>query len=221
MPSSTLLNKLYHEPTRVIIADDHPVVLIGTRISLSTLINPTTCITHEASTPETLIQLLEQEPCDLVVTDFFMPSENFPDGLALISYIRRNFPHVKLLVMTMMKNPMILRQLLKLGVTCLLDKHSPAEEFKSAVRAAIQGRCHLSPSFGLVLRSPKKGEIINSRLSIKELEVVRLFAQDLSGREIARRLNRSEKTISRQKRSAMNKLDIQSNSQLAAFGQSF
>lgn len=89
------------------------------------------------------------------------------------------------------------------------------------MRAAIQGRCHLSPSFGLELRSPKKGEIINSKLSIRELEVVRLFAQDLSGREMARPLNRSEKTISRQKRSAMNKLDIQSNSQLAALAKAF
>ena len=205
----------------MIIADDHPVVLIGMRMTLSTLANPTICITGEASTPEALILLLERQSCDLLITDFFMPSDKYPDGLALISFIQRNFPGIKVLVMTMMNNLLILRQLLKLKVNGLIDKNSTPVELRSAVRLSLKGDRYVSPSFGLLLESAKKGEITHSNLSPKELEVVRLFGQELAGREIARRLNRSEKTISRQKRSAMKKLSIKSNGQLAVFGQSF
>lgn len=221
MHLSRTSERLNCETVRVIIADDHPVVLVGMRMNLSSLTNPTICIIDEATTPEALILLLEGQTCDLLITDFLMPSNKSPDGLALVSYIRRNFPGIKLLVMTMVNNPLILWQLLKLKVNGLIDKNSTPLEFRNAVRLSINGGNYLSPSFNLLLDSAKKGDITHSNLSPKELEVVRLFGQELDGREIAKRLNRSEKTISRQKRTAMKKLSIKSNSQLAAYGQDF
>lgn len=208
-------------PLKVIIADDHPVVLIGMRINLSTLTNPSIRIIDEASTPEALILLLERQSCDLLITDYFMPSDKSPDGLALISFIRRNFPRTKILVMTMMNNPLILRQLLKLKVNGIIDKNSTPQELRSALSLSIKGGSYVSPRFSLLLDCTKKGEIAHSNLSPKELEVVRLFGQELAGRDIARLLNRSEKTISRQKRTAMKKLSINSNCQLSAFCQRF
>lgn len=221
VPLSRAPESINNKATRVIIADDHPIVLIGLRMILTTLTNPTVNIIDEASTPEELTRVLERQRCDLLITDFHMSSGKSQDGLALIGFIRRNFPSIKVLVITMMNNPLILKQLLKLKINGLIDKNSTHLELRNAIRLSIKGHRYLSPSFSLLLDSAKRGEITNSNLSPKELEVMRLFGLELAGREIATRLNRSEKTISRQKRTAMKKLSIKSNGQLAVFCQSF
>ena len=89
-------------------------------------------------------------------------------------------------------------------------------ELNHAVTSVLKGERYVSPSFRAALATAKRGEIAHRALSAKELEVVRLYGQGLGGREIAKRLNRSEKTISRQKCTAMRKLGLRSLSELAA-----
>lgn len=208
-------------PLHIVIADDHPVVLLGARMAISDMPNSENFVIHEASTPQALIDLLERTHCDLLITDYCMPNGKVPDGMALISYIRRHFQHIKIIVATMITSPIILKHLLKLNISGLFDKHRPLQELKNAVNCAFKDQCYVSSSFSKLLTSTKRGDITDQALSTREVEVVRLFGQDLAGREIAKRLNRSEKTISRQKRTAMQKLGISHNTELAVIGRSY
>lgn len=208
-------------PLHIVLADDHPVVLLGARMALSSMPNSENFVIHEASTPQALIHLLERTHCDLLITDYCMPAGEAPDGMALISYIRRHFQHIKIIVATMITSPLILKHLLKLNISGLFDKHRPLQELKNAVSSAFKGKHYVSASFSALLTPSQKGDITDQTLSNKEIEVVRLFGQDLAGREIAKRLNRSEKTISRQKRTAMQKLGIRHNTELAHIGRSY
>lgn len=199
---------------RIILADDHPVVVLGANMALSTNPGSPFTVVAQAHGVDELIERLHQCPCDVLITDYCMPHGMRPDGLALIGYIRRHFSQVRLVVMTMLNNPPVLQALLKSGVLGLFDKHQPFTELRQAARSAGKGQHYLSPSFRHLLdnrllpATPLRAADVATLLSPRELEVVRLFVQGLSGRDIARCLNRSEKTISRQKRTAMDKLGL-------------
>lgn len=174
-----------------------------------------------ANNSDELISQLERAPCDLLISDYSMPYGHFPDGLSLMGYLRRHFPHLPLIVMTMLRNPSLLQALLNLGVSGLFDKRSPLSELKQAAHTVIKGRKHLCTSFAGILEaqtlSSSGTDAPRVSLSDRELEVVRLFVQGLSGRQIAEQLNRSEKTISRQKRTAMDKLGLGHDGGLVEF----
>ena len=189
----------------ILLADDHPVVLMGVRSSLTQVQNKALRIVGQAASSGELITLLRQVHCDLLITDFCMPCEAFPDGLTLIGYIRRQHPSMAIIVMSMLKNPTTLRELRNLGVLGLFDKRCALDTLPQAIRDVLGGRSYLSPRYRHLLL--EAGEAC-SPLSPKEQEVLRLVGDGLSGRDIALRLNRSEKTISRHKRSAMLKLGL-------------
>lgn len=209
------------EPVRIILADDHPVVLLGTRMALKKMKSLTLCISAEATSPADLLLLLEREPCDLLITDYSMPTCRQPDGLALIGYIRRTYKETKIIVMTMTKNKLLIQHLLATGVRGVFDKLRPLEELSDAVTSVLKGGCYLSPSFENAPENISKDMPKKIQLTVKEYEVKRLLSAGLTGREIAKRLNRSEKTISRQKRSAMLKEGIRNTTEMIEAKQAF
>src|SRR5437868_8854490 len=101
---------------RVILADDHPVVLIGTEIVLCSPSETAVSIVARAHNADELIEHLERTPCDILICDYSMPYGRFPDGLALMGYVKRHFGHASLIVMTMLRNPSLLQALLNKGV---------------------------------------------------------------------------------------------------------
>jgi two-component system capsular synthesis response regulator RcsB len=209
-------------PLRIILADDHPVVLTGIQMALSSFSDPALSVVAKAESADELIQHLSGTPCDLVISDYSMPfGGRFPDGLALMGYLKRHFPHLPLIVITMLRNPSLLQALLNIGVNGLFYKRSPLSELKLAVQDVLKGRLSLCPAVAKILRAhdlPTSGTaapLVN--LSERELEVVRLFVLGMSGRQIAAQLNRSEKTISRQKRTAMDKLGLDHDGGLVEF----
>ncbi|WP_085717579.1 response regulator transcription factor [Pseudomonas sp. B28(2017)] len=203
---------------RIILADDHPVVLTGIQMALAA---PQFSIVAKAQNADELIHHLERTPCDLVISDYSMPDGGFPDGLALMGYLKRHFAAIPLIAITMLRNPSLLQALLNTGVNGLFYKRSPLCDLHRAVLDVGRGRRYLCSAFAGMLdtqtlpASDTDASFVG--LSERELEVVRLFVQGLSGRQIAALLNRSEKTISRQKRTAMDKLRLDHDSALVEF----
>ncbi|QHD01161.1 DNA-binding response regulator [Pseudomonas sp. S04] len=206
---------------RIILADDHPVVLMGAEMALCHPSSQGFAVVAQANSADELIDRLQRTPCDILISDYAMPYGDFPDGLALMGYVRRHFGHVRLVVMTMLRNPSLLQALLNQGACALFDKRSPLSELRHAVQSVARGRRHLCPTFARILEAQAlptdSTEAPLVSLSERELEVVRLFVQGLSGRQIAAHLNRSEKTISRQKRTAMDKLGLVHDGGLVEF----
>lgn len=106
----------------------------------------------------------------------------------------------KIVVITMTNNELILKHLLDLNIHGLFDKHASLNELNKAVEHVIQGRRYISKNFSSTLAASQRGETRQKVLTTKEVEVMRLLATGLAGREIAKQVNRSKKTISRQKR---------------------
>lgn len=205
------------EKLKVVIADDHPIVLVGVRELVER--NMRFNVVGEALGSTELVKLLEQQTVDVVITDFNMPADSpYGDGLKLVEYLTRHFPAVRILVLTMISNPLILTRLQELGVVAVIQKNQLHAEIQVTLKAIANGtpvqRSSLPPTS--VVESVDLDERF-TQLSPKEHEILRLFVNGQSVNEIARGLNRSAKTISTQKVSAMRKLDVTSDQALLTY----
>ncbi|WP_025127568.1 response regulator transcription factor [Pseudomonas sp. PH1b] len=206
---------------RIILADDHPIFLIGLRAVLEQ--DPSLSIVGEATSPSALIQRVQEIECDVLVTDFMMPAEQQNDGLRLIEQLRRHHPELPIVVVTMLNHAGLFRSILDLGVMGLLSKASLAEELPSAIARARQHKPYVAQAIQRALSLA--GEVGPDRLvsadqlSPRELEVIRLLAAGHAVGEIASRLSRSKQTVSAQKVSAMRKLGLSSEAALYIYVQ--
>ncbi|PCR95773.1 DNA-binding response regulator [Pseudomonas fluorescens] len=206
------------EKLNVVIADDHPIVLLGVRELVER--DEHFSVVGESISSDGLIKLLESQPVDLVITDFNMPADSpYGDGLKLVEYLKRHFPHVQILVLTMISNPLILTRLHELGVLGVIQKHQLHNEIEVALKAVASGRPFRSatPEPVSVIESTADLDERFARLSPKEHEILRLFVAGQSVSDIARGQNRSAKTISTQKIAAMRKLEVSSDQDLLAY----
>ncbi|WP_233849254.1 response regulator transcription factor [Paraburkholderia sp. HD33-4] len=195
---------------RVILADDHPVMLSGIAHEFSSV--NTIQLVGTARNSTELIALLASTQCDVVVSDYAMPAGEYGDGIALFSLIKRRYPEIRIVVLTMLDNPAVVRALVTQGVTCIVSKSDAAGHLIPAVHAVHSGGKYYSPTINQIVQSidwNRRGRGTSDVLSQRESEVVRLFASGLTVNEIAERLSRSKKTISTQKSKAMEKLGIE------------
>src|SRR5476651_309044 len=83
-------------PLRIILADDHPIFLIGLRAVLEC--DPGLSVVGEASSPQDLLELLQSCACEVLVTDFMMPVEQQSDGLRMLESVTRQHPHLPVVI---------------------------------------------------------------------------------------------------------------------------
>jgi two-component system capsular synthesis response regulator RcsB len=131
---------------RIVLADDHPFVLLGIRATFS--MDENLEVVGEAASAAELLRLLVSTPCDVLVTDFAMPEQGLraEDGLRLIKRLRRDWPAISIVVLTSMSNVAILRSILAAGAMSLLNKVESMDELATAVKFAGVGRRYLSSS---------------------------------------------------------------------------
>lgn len=202
----------------VVIADDHPIVLLGVRELVER--DERFQVVGEAICSAGLIALLDQQPIDIVITDYNMPGDSpYGDGLKLVEYLKRHFPHLQILILTMISNHLILTRLQELGVVGVIQKSQLHTEIQIALKAIAQQALYrsLEPAKTSVIESMTAIDERFSTLSPKEFEILRLFISGKSVSDIARSQNRSSKTISAQKISAMRKLEVTSDQDLLAY----
>lgn len=215
-------DKLSHSDRviRVVIADDHPLLLTGLAHELQG--QPDVRIVGSAANSTALVDCLEKQPVDVVISDYAMPGGEYGDGITLFSLLKQRFPSVRLIALTMMSNADVIRSLLAQDVTCILSKVDSLEYLTTALYAALAGKRYLSPGIEAIVHLHSiQGGASGPRarhLSVRELEVVRLFVSGLTISEIAERLHRSKQTVSTQKMSAMRKLGITRDADLIKYG---
>ncbi|MCF4982409.1 response regulator, partial [Pseudomonas gessardii] len=179
---------------KVVLADDHPIVLFGVRMALEN--EPGIEVSGEAQDSTALVELMDKVKPDVLISDFYMPGGKHGDGLTLVSFVKRRYPDVKLIILTMMTNPSILDNIVTAGAEGVLLKSSGHDNLVDAIRAVVQGRKYIGAAVQALLNEVKVNNL-NSRgdggqkaLSSKESEVMRLFVNGHTVSEIANMLNR-------------------------------
>jgi two-component system capsular synthesis response regulator RcsB len=207
---------------RVVIADDHPIILMGLRILLQN--DCADCqLIGEARSGEELLALLARQECDLAITDFSMSVDgDTVDGLEMIRQLRKHCPRLGIIVLTMLHNPALIKGIQNAGAQAVVEKTSMTKELTLAVQMVRSGRSYLSEYLRKRL-AEGRAETATQRpadkpagllLSVREAEIMRMLARGMTVTEIAKATCRSIKTISQQKHDAMRKLCIDSDNQL-------
>lgn len=193
----------------VIIADDHPIVLFGIRKSLDQIEGINLVGQFEDST--SLINNIAKLKADILITDLSMPGDKYGDGITLIKYIKRHYPNLSIIVLTMNNNPAILRAVLDLDIEGIVLKQGAPADLPKALSALQKGKKFTPENVSKLLEKVNANGYGDKLLSPKESEVLRLFSEGFLVTEIAKKLNRSIKTISSQKKSAMLKLGVEND----------
>ncbi len=203
---------------RILLADDHPVITAAIRARLQTQTGWEVC--GEVASATELLQQADLLRPDVVVTDFHMPGPAELDGVRLLTALRRRYPGMSVLVLTMITNPLVLRTILDVRVQGLLLKDSQLAEIVTAIARAQRGFTYIGKSALRALAPTELSMMVPVgrdgmlRLSAREMEVLRLYLTGRTVTEIAATLCRSVKTISRQKNCAMHKLGVSNDREL-------
>lgn len=191
---------------RVVIADDHHLVRQG----IVQLLDGTGDleVVGEADNGQDAIGLVESLRPDVLVLDIAMPQL---DGLDTLAEIGGMDLKPQIVILSMHADPGLIRQALKAGALGYVVKQSVADELLAAVRAVNNGSMFLSAGIAGIIVSDvfaKRPQNLLDRLSPREREVVQHVVEGYSTREIAEVLRTSVKTVEKQRRDAMRKLQV-------------
>ena len=182
---------------RIVLVDDHPVVLDGYRTLLTR--QPGFQVCALAGSASEAVAAVERERPHLVITDLTMPGRS---GLDLIKDLAALDPELKILVISMHDETLWAERALKAGANGYLMKDSDSATVVTAVRAVLAGGIHLSPAMSArvlnAFATPRpRGSAASplESLSDREFEVFRLFGEGRTAKEIAAQLNISPKTV--------------------------
>lgn len=199
---------------RVIVADDHDCVRAGVRRLLQAVAHID--IVGEATDTHGLAELLDTRACDVVVSDIGMPGlDGSSNAVSFLRRLLRGRPHPCIVVLTMISHAHMFSGLLHIGVAAIVDKRDAPAALIDAIEAGVAGHVYLSEQARVAMETADAPlQLRVGVLSAREWEVFQLYVQGLAVHEIAARLQRSGKTISTQKRSAMRKLGLETETDL-------
>lgn len=197
-PAATPPSPLITRKARILLVDDHRVVLEGYQFMLNAQPDMQVCGTA-ASAAEALTSVEAQQP-DLVVTDLTLTGRG---GLDLIKDIHALFPKMKMLVCSMHDELLYAERTMAAGAAGYVMKDADGPTFLGAIRTVLGGLRFMSPRLaeqvlGAFGAGRPRGSTASpiEKLSDREFEVFRLFGEGRTAKEIAAKLNLSPKTVS-------------------------
>ena len=200
---------------RVLLADDHPLVRAGIRVLLQQISGVT--VVAEADDGRATLLLIETLCPDIVLLDIVMPGLN---GLETVAQIKKDFPQVRVLILSMHAHEAYVVEALRAGAVGYLLKGAQTIELELAIAAVAHGDIYLSPAIAkyVVVDYMQRAQGMAEpgmvepglyiRLTSRQREILKLIAAGQTTKEIALALNLSVKTIEAHRAQLMNRLGI-------------
>ena len=197
---------------RILLVDDHSVVRKGLRSFLK--YDPELEVVGEAADGAQALSLARELTPDVVLMDLLMPGM---DGITATAAIRRELPDTEVLALTSVLEDASVVGAVRAGAIGYLLKDTQAEALCQAIKAAAAGQVQLTPKAAARLMQAVSTPESPEALTERETEVLRLMAQGYSNKQIAHRLNNTEKTIKTHVSRILSKLGVQSRTQATLY----
>lgn len=203
------MNSSSSSSIRVMLVDDHAMVRKGLATFLK--IFDDLELVGEAESGASAIKLCAQVLPDVILMDMVMPDMN---GAAATRAIRKQFPHVQVIVLTSFKEGDLVKNALEAGAIGYLLKDISADELVRAIRAAHAGRATLSTEAAQALvESANQPSVPGLDLTEREREVLALMIEGLNNTQIAGKLSVSPSTIKSHVSNILSKLGVTSRTE--------
>ncbi|MBN1689545.1 MAG: response regulator transcription factor [Dehalococcoidia bacterium] len=205
---------------KVLLVDDHPLIRQAVRSILEK--EEDICIVGEAGNGEQAIEMVGRLTPAVVMMDYNMPGMN---GLEATTKIKEKYPAISVLMLTVLDDDQSIRGIMQAGASGYLVKSVFGQEVVQAVRAVAAGDMVLSPDIGRKLvsqasRYPFKSVKLDGgeKLSVRELEVLKLAASGMSNKEIAADLGINLRTVKGHFADIFTKLGVGSRTEAVTSG---
>jgi DNA-binding NarL/FixJ family response regulator len=200
---------------RILIADDHQVLAEGLRV----LLEPEFEVIGVVADGRELVAAAKRHRPDLILADVTMPSLN---GIDAAAQLRDLGVQSKVVFLTMHRDVAYARQAMAAGAAGFVLKHSVASELITAVREALRGGTYVTPMIaGELLQSYREGDSPTQdsvqRLTARQREVLQLFAEGRSAKEVAAVLNISIRTAEAHKAHILHALGLRTTAELVQY----
>lgn len=178
---------------KLAIVDDHQIVIDGLHSLLKG--NPKYEIVLQSTHPETIVAELKKREVDILLTDVMMPVMT---GVELAKLVRKEFPFMKIITLSMNGEGSLVNQMIEESdISGYLLKNIGQTEFISALNKIAEGGIYFSDEVlqEMLKASERKKVPVESRLTNREIEIVRLIEKEYSNKKIAETLFLSERTV--------------------------
>ena len=201
--------------TRLLIVDDHPLILAGIRSLLGARYD----LVGECGDGRSAVGMALRLRPNVILLDVGLPLLN---GIDAARQIRREWPAAKILFLSMHANSIYVREAFNAGAAGYVLKSSAAEELETAIRTVLRGGIYTSPALGEdVLEDLLTSGGIDARTTVKltdrQREVLQMVAEGRGNKEIAQILNVSPKTVDFHRGKIMRKVGVHTVAELTAF----
>ncbi|MCE6991365.1 response regulator transcription factor [Dyadobacter sp. CY323] len=196
---------------RVLITDDHQILLDSLSLLISTIANVE--IVGTLNDSRKVMEFLENQEVDVLVTDYNMP---YLTGIDLTLKIREKFPTLRILMLTVSEEADTIRHAFQAGISGYVMKKANRAELEKAITTVAKGEKYFSEAVMKELLSPSNMASTTSdelppepvAVTARELEIIKLIAQELSTTEIAERLFISIGTVETHRHNILRKLNV-------------
>jgi DNA-binding NarL/FixJ family response regulator len=208
------------EVAKILLVDDHDVVRTGIKALLQGEENLK--VVGEASNGKNALEFLDNQEVDLVVMDINMP---VMDGIKCTIELKKKFPDMKVLALTMLSEEQHIRQMLKAGASGYILKNSGQQELLKAISSILGGQHYFSKEatqaimMDMVNDEPKENKIKydNIYLTDREKDVLKLIVKEFTNQEIADKLFISVRTVDAHRRNLLQKIGARNAAGLAIY----
>ena len=200
---------------RVLLADDHRMVAEG----LKSLLAAEFDLVAVVEDGRAMVEAAKKLRPDVIVADITMPHLN---GIDALVQLKKDIPSLHVVFLTMHNEVAYARRALEAGASGFVLKHSASAELVMAIRAALEGRKFITPAlagdlFDSIRQGPPQAEDPVATLTPRQREILQLFAEGQSAKEIAASLGISARTVEFHKYQMMESLHIAKSAELILF----
>ncbi|HEY1331336.1 MAG TPA: response regulator transcription factor [Actinomycetota bacterium] len=212
------------EALRVLVVDDHALFRRGLQLVLNQ--EPDIDVVGEAADGHEAVERAQELMPDVVLMDVRMPRRS---GIEATAELKDQLPHVKILMLTISDDEADLFEAIKAGASGYLLKEVSIEEVAEAVRSVAAGQSRISPTMASKLlnefaamsrrgeHEPDRAPLPAPRLTDREMQVLKLVAEGLGNKDIAKRLFISENTVKNHVRNILEKLHLHSRMEAVVY----
>jgi DNA-binding NarL/FixJ family response regulator len=202
---------------RVLIADDHAIVRRGLQLMLAQTDDME--VVGEAENGVQVVQMVREQPPDVVLMDISMPDRN---GIDALKMIRKELPRLPVLILSMYPEDQYAVRAMKAGAAGYLTKHGAPEQLIAAIRLVACGKKYVSAAVAEALAhaiSSHDGDRpVHERLSDREYQTLCMIASGKTLTQIAESLNLSVKTVSVYRTRLLEKMNLRTSAELTYYG---
>lgn len=204
---------------RLFLVDDHTVLREGLQFLLAQ--EPDFTVVGEAANGQELLDQLPTTPADAVLLDLHMPVLG---GLATATRLHAEYPDLRILMLSMVDEPLSIQHALAAGAHGYLLKNAVKDEVLMGLRTVLAGRPFLSSEIGLALLAritspapPASGPSAGVTLTRREQEILQLVAEGFTTAQIADQLFTSKRTVETHRQNILEKTGCKNTAALISY----